>query len=231
MWGEPREGTEAYKIKQLAEKRKKEAEEKKLDDLFSKTYRDCLKYSYAWSKNDNKEYVHLDMSSIEEKKENGDRRIDIIEFNIESRHYKITSERKSSYLPDDYSYYYNDELFLNGKKVFAISESEKMEEWGTYYSPISVNAYINEDWVSDFIAIRNHHDKISKEHEIKYAEDPEKTNKLKEDFGIVNIEDFGDSLKQQNKELPVSSNKETKPFWKSLWFWFILFVILKILSN
>ena len=72
---------------------------------------------------------------------------------------------------------------MDDKKVFSITESVIRDECcGTFYSPLSIKSYVNEEWVDDFQKIIDYKKKIDKEVAIGWAEDPKKTEQLKNDF-------------------------------------------------
>ncbi len=219
MWDQPREGTEAHKVKELAEKRKKEAKDKGLDKLLSSVYHDIIRSYPAWIKNDNKDCVHPLVTEATDKQEEIDgQKVDAVSFVMDSKHYKITGKSSWAFMGDDR--YYDVVLYVDSKKIFSISETEYSDEYSTTYSPLSVHAYVNDDWVKDFHKIQEHYKKISEERRIKWAEDPNKTRKLKEDFGIT------DDVINHSKVEGVVYEAKINQFWKKRWFWVLVVLII-----
>ncbi len=184
MFSDSGKRTLAYKVKELAEMKRKEARDKNLDQLFSDTYNKCIKYFPFWAKNSNKIYIH---NSVKDLKETGERTEDkpstAVEFTFNFNRYEITNERQRGFL--DSNPCYKRELYMNGKKVFGISESEYGPLWAKIdYGVFTINAFVNEDWVNDFREIRDYPRKIMEEESVKRIEDPVRVEKLKEDFGI-----------------------------------------------
>ena len=178
----PRQGTEAYHVEQIVEQRKKIAKSKNLDKLIIDVYHDCLHSYPHWIKNErNKRYVYPLVNSA---KYVGKDFSPDIEFSISNRNYKIT--RGNAFRPEfsDGGVWYDLTLYLNEKKVFEVTEEETSDQYSEYHRPISIKAYLNDDWVEDFKNILAYKDKINKEVEIEWAEDPKKVERLKNDFGI-----------------------------------------------
>jgi hypothetical protein len=237
MWGdEPREGTEAYKVKELAEKKKKEARDNRYDEFFSTVYHDCsIEHFPSWIKNENRNYIHPGIISSTERNEKiGGRDYHIVEFLMGDRAYEV---RNSSFWGPDEQYFTRD-LYLNGKKIFSISETEHSDEYTSTFNPFNVNAYVNNVWVKDFFEIQQHYEKASREAQVKWAEDPKKTKETRENFGITDkdLERVEASL-----VIPVSKSHtsqdsvagiNSKPFWKRFWFWvFVFFILVMVFSE
>ncbi len=217
MWDEPRKGTEAYAVKQEAEKRKKQAEDKGLPQLFSNVYHDNLTNYPFWISNDkNKRYVYPGIASSKEVKKTKIDGNNGIEFIIDNKNYLVTEKDDHYYMSGDK--YVDLFLYINGEKVFAIRESVVSDEWITYYSPTNVNAYVNEDWVNDFKAIQVYRKRLEEEDKIRYSEDPEKIEKLKNDFGITDM-----TLKENSGLVPkISQNQKNN---NSIWILIIVIII------
>ena len=221
MYGEPREGTEAYLVKQEAERRKKLAKDKGLDQLLLDTY-DDLKHYPSWIKDEkNKRWIH---QSISEAKYVGEKYDYNIEFKFGDKVYKII--RKRGYSPEFWEgIWYDLMLSLNEKKIFEITEEETSDQYSTYHRPISVNAYVNDDWAEDFKSINAHRKNMSKEAELEYAEDPKRTQALKDNFGITAL-----------PKVPIIFN--TKPalkidqsIWSKWWVWALIIGLLVLLGQ
>lgn len=213
MWGDPRPGTEADNVNKLVEKRKKQAEESGIDRLFCDTYFDILKTYPTWIKNEHNnviEYIFPTVTKAEETP-NG------IVFKLADKTYKIETERKYGYDNP----YYEMKLFLNDRKVFGIDASEDSNPYATFYYPNGINAYVNDDWVNDFKEIQHHHKLINKKREILWAENKERTDEKRQNFGITKEEVISYSQSE------ISSNHK-KGVWEKWWFWIIIFIIFLI---
>lgn len=217
MWGEPREGTEAHLVKKEVEKRKKIAKDKGLDRLIIDVYNDCLKYYPSWiSSEKNKKWV---ISEVSEAKNIGEKYSNDIKFKFKEKIYKIT--RGDRWTPEfGDGAWYKLSLFLNDKKIFEVTEEETNDEYSTYHSPISVDAYINDDWVKDFNDILDYKKIMDNQSSIEFAENPERTRELKEAFGIDKLENIN---KAENKDQNI---KQSWSIWSKWWFWVILIFIL-----
>lgn len=221
MWGEPREGTEAHAVKKEAERRKKLAQEKGLDNLLVDTY-DNLRHYPSWIKDSrNKRWIH---PSISEAKYVGEKYSYNIQFKFDGKVYKIIREKGFSPEFGDGTWY-DLILYLDEKKVFAITEEETSDQYSTYHRPISVNAYINDSWVDDFKNIHEYDKRVSEETELEFAEDPKRTQALKDDFGITDITPESKSSEAQSVE------EAKKSIWSKWWVWVIIIIILISLLN
>ena len=235
MWGEPRKGTEAYKVKQLAEARSKEAKAKGYDgllvDLFFerlKSLAERIKIGNGWEK-----YKHPEIENLKESNgnKNNDYRIDVT-FDFRDKSYSLQKSRELSREYGDDSYCYLD-LYIAGKKAFGLMVNVDSNQYTTNYSPSLITAYANNDWVSDFQEIKAYYENASKASEIAYAEDPEKTKKLMEEFGIYHS-DLQEGINSQSVTTHLSSEEEIidvaekKPFWKKWWFWVIVIYLVLV---
>lgn len=227
-------------MKQEVERRKKIAKEKGLDDLFSTVFHDSVQSYPEWIKNErNKRHVHPDITKATEKrggKEHGPDTPDGVEFVMGDKLYLITKEEGFGFTHDDR--YCDLVLYLNGQKVFAISESIQSDEWTTTYSPISIGAYIGEDWVSDFQKIKEYKAYIDKVVELEFAEDPKKTDELKKAFGITELPKQGMAaqglIPSQEKSDTNIVGQTLKPtsIWSKWWVWAIIaFFVLALLDG
>lgn len=225
MWGEPRKGTEAYLVKQEAERKKKIAEDNGLDQLVIDVYHECLKYYPSWIKDErNKKWV---IPEVSEANVVGNKHSDNVEFKFQDNYYKIN--RSDRWIPEfsDDGTWYKITLFLNDKKVFEVTEEETSDQYSDYHKPISVSAYLNNDWVDDFKNILSHKKKISAQSEIEFAEDPKRIQELRASFGINKNPD---ELKQGSGGA-INKKISNKPFWKRWWFWLLILYFLWILLS
>lgn len=246
MWDQPRPDTEAYKVKQEAERRKKIAKQKGLDKLLSAVYHDTINHYPAWITNQrNKRWVLPEVVSANklEKFKEKKSSLDGVEFVIGNKNYKITEEKRyNNYVRGDDSTYCDIDLYLNDKKIFAISESVHYGEWATDYSPFSVNAYASDEWVEDFIKIKEHYEAISKQSQIEFAEDPKRTQALKEAFNINDLPNDNSVSEEKDhfnpqpsgviaNRLGMRSAKPKKSIWSKWWFWAIVIVVIWIILS
>ena len=229
MWGEPREGTEAYKVKLIAEKRRKEAEDKNLDDLIVDVFFDRLvdlprqlKAHKDWNK-----YKHPDLKNFVEEKIDENEFVLKLSFDFNDNNCVIKKSYKQ-YREYGENNYYDLELLKNGKKAFSLLVDEYSDEYSTTFSPSLITSYSDDSWADDFIEIKKYYDKASKDSEIAWAENPKRTEELKKDFGIRE-EDLEDNVNQEKKLHNKLSNK--KPFWKSFWFWIFVIILLNIIFD
>lgn len=213
MWGEPRKGTKAYRVQKEVERLQKIAKGKGLDKLLSEAYHDSIFAYSSWIKDKrNKKYVHPKVSKAKEldiKKD--DKNIKAVEFLMGDNLYRVEEYSHLGFMSDEH--YVDLTLYLNDKKVFAITETESSNEWTTTYNPISIDVYVNEDWVNDFTLIREHRKATDKQVEIDYAESPERIKELKKDFGIS-------ELSNENR------NITRMPIIKERWFWIVVVGII-----
>lgn len=228
MWGEPRKGTEADLVKQEVEKRKKIAKDKGLDRLVIDVYHDCLKYYPSWIENEkNKKWV---LPQVFEAKIVGKKFDSDIEFKIKDKSYKIT--RGDRWTPEfGEGTWYKLTLYQDNKKVFETTEEETNDQYCTYYSPVSVDAYLNDNWVDDFNSILSHKKDMDAQSAIKFAENPERTRELRESFGIDKIESNNQNVDEKNNLKNIKENNINKSIWSKWWVWVIIIIVLSMLFN
>lgn len=192
----PREGTEAHYVEKEVEKKKKLAKNRGLDTLFSNVYHDCIGGYSSWINSpQNKRYV---LDRVTSAKSYSNKEGSFLEFVFGSAKYKIVSQSRHAWVGDDQ---YNDlDLFMNEKKVFGISESVTNSEWATYYTPLNITAYVDEEWVEDFKSLREHRKKVDEEVRIENAENPEKIARLKKEFGITAVPTNADKTLSDKSE-------------------------------
>lgn len=190
IWGaKPRKGTEAYKIQEEVKKRKGIAEDKKVKELISELYFSEIEHFPSWIKTDhNREYVPVIISKATERKEKGakgDREKKITEIILNNKEYKFAFQENSFSTPDgEYNTHGLLELFIADKKVLAINASLEHSDYDSKWSPFGIEAFIDGDWIDDFRALKKAKEQDDKKRALKEAEDPEKAEKLKRDFGI-----------------------------------------------
>lgn len=190
IWGaKPRKGTEARQVQEEVSRRKKIAEDKKVKELISELYFSEIEHFPSWIKTDhNREYVPSIISKATERKEkNGknDRDKKITEIILDGKEYKFAFQENSFSTPDgEYNTHGLLELFTDDKKVLAINASLEHSDYDSKWSPFGIEAFIDGDWIEDFQKLKKAKEQDKKKRALKEAEDPEKTEKLKRDFGI-----------------------------------------------
>lgn len=182
FWGpKPREGTEAYRVQEEVKKILKVAENKKVKELIGNLYFNKIKYFPHWIKN-NREYIPSSISAATERKEKDEK---ITEITLNDKNYKFTFKESSFSTPDGEHHTHGLlQLFEKDKKVFATNCSLDYDDYGSGWSTFSVEGFIDGDWIENFNLLKAEIESNDKEKEIRRAEDPEKTEKLKSDFGI-----------------------------------------------
>ena len=185
----PRKGTEARRIQEEAKKRKRIAEDKKVKELISELYFSNIEHFPSWIKTDhNREYVPSIISKAVEKKEKGDkddRDKKVTEINLNGKAYKFVFQENSFSTPDNaWNTHGLLELFANDKKVLAINVSLEHSDYDSTWSPFGIEAFIDGDWIDDFQALKKAQKEDEKKRALKEAEDPDKTEELKRNFGI-----------------------------------------------
>jgi hypothetical protein len=248
MLNDARPGTEAHRIQQEVLRRKQIAKGKGLDKLLSDTYHDIIKYYPARIENErNRRGVPTEVSSAIEIKvrsqENPKDNLDGVELVFNDKKYRITAKEKPSYASfnDDVSGYCELKLYLNEKLVFALSESIHTDEWVTSYFPFEIEAYASDDWVSDFLRIKDHQDVATRQSRIESAEDPERTRALREAFNISasseNAVDAKPAFNPQPSQALAAklgvrqATYQKKSIFSKWWFWVAVVVIVWILFS
>ena len=190
IWNaKPRKGTEAHRVQGEVKKIKKIAEDKQVKELVSDLYFNSIKYYPHWLKNNQiGDHVSSIVSNAIERKENGtkkDHDNEIIGITLNGNDYKFIFRESSFSTPDgEWNTHGLLELFSGNKKILAINASLEHSDYDSNWRPFGIEAFIDGDWMDDFHALKNAKEKDYKEWLLKEAEDPNKTNKLKQNFGI-----------------------------------------------
>jgi hypothetical protein len=234
-WGEPRPGTEAYAVRQEVLRKQKIARELGLDRLFSDAYHEYGLRNYEnWLNTDNnKKWVHPDISRVVNGRDQvSGKEIHYVEFSMAGQGYKVTCRE---WLGEGGTY--NDlTLYMNGRRVFEIHESVDSGQYSTTYRPSMIDAYVNDDWVNDFKKIKEHHQKVSEQASIEYAEDTKRLQETKGAFGIEEIANTVETTQKRSDISPTSASSSTfagaaSASGRKLGIWIVvaIFVILAIL--
>jgi hypothetical protein len=185
----PRKGTEARRVQEEAKRRKQIAEDKKVKELISELYFSNIEHFPSWIKTDhNREYIPSIISEAVEKKEKtgkDERDKKITEIILNDKPYKFVFQENSFSTPDNaWNTHGLLELFANDKKVLAINVSLEHSDYDSNWSPFGIEAFIDGDWIDDFLTLQKAQKEDEKKRALKEAEDPDKTEKLKRNFGI-----------------------------------------------
>ena len=183
---------ELKKVLKEVERRKEEAVNAGLDRLFLDAYHRSIRHYQVWIKNQTqRRYVHPDVSNPTARiirNPAGD--TFITEFMIGDKKYRVESQRRNIYFA--YDNYYTMELFLNDKKMFALHEKHGAKIQGTRYYTLDIEAYLGNEWVSDFKMIKEYQDAIETElaEEVSAQVDAELVSKLRMNFNIGSSDEF-----------------------------------------
>lgn len=181
----PSKGTEAYRVHQEVEKKKNLAKEKKVDELISELYFGNIEHYPSWIKHEDRVYVPELITDATKSKERDKKVTKII---LNEKEYKFTFKADFFYHPElgdsastNYGYL---ELFNGNEKVLELNISIKYKSWGTEYRTTDIKAFIDGEWIEDFCCLKKQKIKDDRARAVKKAEDPEKTEEMKKNFGI-----------------------------------------------
>jgi hypothetical protein len=151
--------------------------------------------------------------------------IPFVEFFMAGQKYKVTSRE---WLGEDATY--NDlTLYMNGQRVFEIGEAVDSDQYATTYRPFNINAYVNDEWVSDFKKFQEHKQRVQLQASIEFAEDKKRLQETKEAFGIGTNPDTADSIRERGKTSPSSSATTASANKVGIWIVIAIFLILAVL--
>lgn len=190
IWGaKPREGTEAYRVQEEVRKRKKIAEEKQVKELVSDLYFDAIKYYPNRLKDkQNRDYVSSIVTRATTRGEAGNeggRGKEITEITLNGKDYRFAFQESSFSTPDGEHHTHGLlELFSGDRRLLAINASLEYSRFLSEWKPFGIEAFIDGDWIEDFRALKKAKQKDERDRAVKKAEDPDRTAKLKKDFGI-----------------------------------------------
>jgi hypothetical protein len=186
LGGKPRKGTEAHRVELEVQRRRKLAESKGVPDLIKKVYFDSIYYYPSWISNGNRDSVpEMVTSALRQEKKGKKGSKDITLITLNGNEYRFEYEEESFSLPDgEWANHGTLELFFSNKKILALSVSREDDQYSTWYSVFRIDAFIDGNWIEDFEKLSKQIEIDRKVREIKRAEDPQKINKLKDDFGI-----------------------------------------------
>jgi len=188
MWGlfgkKPREGTEAHRVFEEVQKRKRAAREIGVDKLISDLYFSQIQYYPSWIQH-SRDYVPDEISQATEsgsKKEDAEK---VIEITLFDKKYTFEFGSKSFSLPDGENTTHGDlTLYENEKKVLKLNCSLNYDEICSEWRPFDIEAYIEGNWIGCFTKLKEIIKEKKEQKEIQGAEDPDLVKKMKENFGI-----------------------------------------------
>ena len=191
----PREGTEAKKVLEEVEKRKKIAKEKGLDRLITHIYFQYLDYSFRWTSESIKNYFKesyqnvLDLlkevnevESLTPKDSN--EKTKSINLLLNNKQYRFNFKKEEIYWCNEYYVHGHLELFEVNKRLFALDLSDDYKYGSSDWRPFSIVAFIEGDWINDFESLKEAILLDNQNKAIREAEDHSKTEFLKKNFGI-----------------------------------------------
>ena len=183
---EPRVNTEAYRVKEEVSKRKRIAQEKGVPDLISELYFGEIEYYPSWITHEGREYVpNVITKATRSEKEEDDKTKKVTGFTLNSNDYRFEFSEDSFGTPDgEWNTHGLLELFQGEQRVLALICSLNTNDIDSEWRQFDIEAFIDGDWVNDFQLLKQEKKKQEYERELKRAEDPEKVDKLKKDFGI-----------------------------------------------
>lgn len=190
MWGQqPREGTEAHRVQEEIKKRKQIAEDKHVKELICGLYFGGIEHYPSWIKNDlNREYVPSVISTATESKDKGvknEREKKITTIVLNDKEYRFSFSEHSFDTPDgEWNTHGLLELYFEDKKILAINASLEHSTYDSTWSPFGIEAFIDGDWIADFVALKELKEQSERERAIQTAEDPRKVEEMKKNFGI-----------------------------------------------
>jgi len=187
----PREGTEAHRIQQEVEKRRRIAEERGIKDLIFDLYFKRVKFFPTRIKSSRDLVPKLVESALSAKE--GEREILTLSFSGKTYRFEFSTRAFST--PDSDCESGLLELYTSEKKVFGVETIRTLRMWGVdremaeamadgEWGAADISAFIDGDWVDDFKHLQETIQEDNRLRELRRAEDPERTQRLKDDFGI-----------------------------------------------
>ena len=168
---------EVKKVHREVEKKKRKAEKMGLPKLISSLYHDNIKYYPSWIDNA-REYVPIIVErAVKQKASYEEEKLEII---LNNKVYLFKYEEDDEY---DNATYLNLELYINGKKVFAITKTVFNLDIDIEPS-VSVHAFVEGDWINDFLQLDEQIKILEKKREKDGFDKSAEISKLKKDFGL-----------------------------------------------
>ncbi|OGX08178.1 MAG: hypothetical protein A2Z88_03285 [Omnitrophica WOR_2 bacterium GWA2_47_8] len=171
---------EVGRIEKEVQLRKQRAKDLGILEIFEKLYQKVPHYP-SWIKNEhNKEHV---CSLITDAVKIGD---DEVKIKLRDRDYIFRFLKNNFSTPDgEFHMHGKWELYFDSKKILSLNMAYQDDEFSFgNWSVFGVSAFVEGDWIKDFQELLARIEFEDKEREKRKRENPERINKLKEDFGI-----------------------------------------------
>lgn len=165
---------ETDEILRKVEERKNRTRELGVDKLISSLYFDHgLRHYTAGMHHEHQRY-----KIMSDAKELGH---DSMQLTINGKNYVLTYiDRWSIHVPD---YHCGDlELSLDGKTLLSLLISADIEEYGTFYKPVDIKAFIEGEWITDFEELKQQ--VLEREARWERERKEKEAKELKEKFGL-----------------------------------------------
>lgn len=176
---------EADEVYKQIEKVKQKAKDMGIFELFEKLYFNNIRHYHSWISR-NRDYVPslvTEAAPLEKGKENQER-YEKVSIDLSGRNYLFTFKEKWIFAPDGDAKHGLLQLFYNDQRVLALNVAYEDNEFFGEWKAFNLEAFIEGDWINDFKALERQIETNRKERERRERENPEKINKLKNDFGI-----------------------------------------------
>lgn len=186
----PRKGTEAFRVKEEVEKRKKEVKMRGIDSLIRILFFDYLKNWFcgpdAWISFYKNKFPNTakiigeiqDRRVVDESSNLTDSDVTTVEFILNRNEY--TFKFRTSLFSSGLLELYSNKTKIFALKVYADDNCFTYLKWKSH----DIVAFIDGDWVSDFQNLKTAIGNDNKESAWHAAEDKSKTEELKKSFGI-----------------------------------------------
>ena len=172
--------SESSQVYQEVERRKQRAKSLKIPELFEELYFHGIKFYPSWIQH-NRAYVPSSVSSAVEQ----DKERVVLELN--GRKYTFLFKENRFSTPDGEMHRHGLlGLFYNDQRVLALNAAFEYErEYDPDWSIFDVEAFVEGDWLGDFVQLQRQVQTAKEERVRRERENPDKLAKLKKDFGIV----------------------------------------------
>lgn len=172
---------EADYIEKEVQLRKQRAKDLGILTMFEKLYQKIPHYP-AWIKNEhNREYVCslvTDAVKLED---------DVVKIKLKDKEYTFKFIKNSFSTPDgEFHQHGKRELYSDARKLLSVNMAYECDEFsfGGCWSAFDTAAFVDGEWIKDFKELFERIEIEDKDRERKRRENPDRLNKLKEDFGI-----------------------------------------------
>lgn len=177
----------ADRVYKKVEEIKSRANELGVPELINELYHKNIKYYPSWIEHSRDYVPSVVISAVKEvnkqEKSNG-KEWERIKINLKGKEYIFDFEEHSFSVEGDYCHQGNLGLFLDNKKMLALSMSKDLDKYDSIWWVFNVDAFIESDWIKDFKELKEAIKLQEIERNKKKREDPSKIVKLKKDYGI-----------------------------------------------